>query len=129
MNLDTRSKRNLTIFALISTFGGLLFGYNTGVMNGALEFMRLPSELDLSPVTEGLVTSSVTFGAAFGALIGGKLSDSFGRKRVIFYLAIVFFLGSIGCAIAPNVPLMIMARLLLGLAVGGGICYCSNISS
>ncbi|STY34773.1 sugar porter family MFS transporter [Listeria fleischmannii] len=119
MNLDTRSKRNLTIFALISTFGGLLFGYNTGVMNGALEFMRLPSELDLSPVTEGLVTSSVTFGAAFGALIGGKLSDSFGRKRVIFYLAIVFFLGSIGCAIAPNVPLMIMARLLLGLAVGG----------
>ncbi|MHC5250981.1 sugar porter family MFS transporter [Listeria kieliensis] len=119
MNLDQRSKRNLAVFALISTFGGLLFGYNTGVMNGALDFMRLPRELGLTPVTEGLVTGAVTFGAAFGALIGGKLSDSFGRKRVIFYLAIIFVLGSVFCAVAPNIPLMIAARLFLGLAVGG----------
>lgn len=104
---------------IIATFGGLLFGFDTGVINGALPFMSLSSQLNLTPATEGLVSSSLIFGAAFGAVTGGNLSDKFGRKRMIQILAIIFFFATLGCSLAPNVPIMVISRVILGLAVGG----------
>ncbi|WEG72412.1 sugar porter family MFS transporter [Vagococcus intermedius] len=118
MELDSKSRKNLSKIACISTFGGLLFGYNTGVMNGALSFMSRPEELNLTPLSEGLVTSLLTLGAAFGALFGGRLSDTFGRRKMIWFMSIIFFLGSGACALAPNTTMMIIARFCLGLAVG-----------
>lgn len=112
-------KRNLRKISIISTFGGLLFGYDTGVLNGALSFMKRPDQLNLDPTTEGLVTSSLLFGAAFGAMIGGRLSDKYGRKAVIRILALVFFISTIGCSLSPNSNIMIVCRFILGLAVGG----------
>jgi major inositol transporter-like SP family MFS transporter len=112
-------KSYLRIIALISTFGGLLFGYDTGVVNGALLYMSRPDQLNLTPFMEGLVASSLLFGAALGAVMGGRLSDKYGRKKNISYLAIVFFFATIGCALAPNSDVMIGFRFLLGLAVGG----------
>lgn len=103
----------------ISTFGGLLFGYDTGVVNGALPYMAASDQLNLTPVTEGLVASSLTFGAAFGAIIGGQFSDKKGRRKLIMYLAVMFFIATIGCSIAPNIEVMVISRVLLGLAVGG----------
>jgi major inositol transporter-like SP family MFS transporter len=119
MKTNSIAKKNLYLFALISTFGGFLYGYNTGVMNGAVDFMRMPSEFNLSPVVEGLVTSSLTFSAAFGALISGNLSDIYGRKKMLFYLSFIFIAGAILCAVAINATFIIVARLILGLAVGG----------
>lgn len=81
--------------------------------------MATPRQLNLTPTEEGLVTSGITLGAAFGALIVGKLADMYGRKRTLSYLAIVFFLGTLFCSLAPNAILMIICRFLLGLAVGG----------
>lgn len=111
--------RYLQIIMVSATFGGLLFGYDTGVINGALPFMERPDQLNLTPVTEGLVTSALLLGAAFGALICGRLADRYGRRKMILNLSFLFLLASLGTAFAPTVPIMVVFRFLLGLAVGG----------
>lgn len=112
-------KKFLKRITIVSTFGGLLFGYDTGVINGALPFMADKDQLNLSPFTEGLVASSLVLGAAFGSIFGGRLADTKGRRRVILYLAVLFFFSAAGCVIAPNTAVMVGFRFLLGLAVGG----------
>ncbi|OMI36338.1 sugar porter family MFS transporter [Streptomyces sparsogenes] len=109
--------RRLRVITVIATFGGLLFGYDTGVINGALPYMT--DDLGLTPVTEGMVTSSLLLGAALGAVTGGRLSDARGRRRTILILAVLFFVGALGCTLAPTTAVMVMARFVLGLAVGG----------
>ncbi|MGW2378631.1 sugar porter family MFS transporter [Streptomyces sp. NPDC001658] len=109
--------RRLRLITVIATFGGLLFGYDTGVINGALPYMT--DDLGLTPFTEGMVTSSLLLGAALGAVTGGRLSDARGRRRTILVLAVVFFVGALGCTLAPNTAVMVVARFVLGLAVGG----------
>lgn len=108
--------RRLTV---ISTFGGLLFGYDTGVINGALSYMAQPDQLNLNAYTEGLVASSLLFGAALGSIAGGFFSDKHGRRKHILYLAVLFFITTLGCTFAPDVSVMVGFRFLLGLAVGG----------
>ncbi|YCA45282.1 sugar porter family MFS transporter [Bacillus sp. JZ8] len=110
---------SLSMVIIISTFGGLLFGYDTGVINGALPYMSEKGQLDLNSVTQGLVTSALLFGAAFGAIFGGRLSDHHGRRTNILYLAVLFFISTLGCTFAPNATVMIISRFVLGLAVGG----------
>lgn len=112
-----RQRRYLRRVTWVATLGGLLFGFDTGVINGALPFMV--DDLRLTPVTEGLVASSLVFGAAFGALAGGRLADAYGRRRMIIMLAVVFLVGTVGTALAPDVTVMVTSRLVLGLAVGG----------
>lgn len=109
--------RRLGMVALVATFGGLLFGYDTGVINGAL--LPMSEELGLTTLTEGFVTSSLLFGAAAGALLGGRLSDAFGRRPTIIGLSILFLAGAIACSLAPEVIILLIGRVLLGLGVGG----------
>ncbi|XAS64718.1 sugar porter family MFS transporter [Micrococcaceae bacterium Sec5.8] len=110
-------QRALRTATFISTLGGLLFGYDTGVINGALPYMQ--EDLGLTPLTEGLVTSSLLFGAAFGALFGGRLADRNGRRKMLMVLAAIFLIGTLACTFAPTTGVMISARFVLGLAVGG----------
>ena len=92
--------RFLIKLTAISTLGGLLFGYDTGVISGALLYMK--EDLALTPFTEALVVSSLLFpGAAFGALLGGKLADTLGRKGSLLVCAGLFLVGAMICAIAP----------------------------
>ena len=115
-------RRRLNRATIVVTFGALAFGYDTGVISGALPFMTRPLHeggLDLTPTTEGVITSSLLLGAAFGAVIGGRLSDRYGRRHNILMLAFVFFLGALGCALAPNYEVMVACRIVLGFAVGG----------
>ncbi|CAJ0992892.1 sugar porter family MFS transporter [Pantoea sp. Nvir] len=114
---NTRTEPFVKVIAVVATLGGLLFGYDTGVISGALLFMG--PELNLTPFTTGLVTSSLLFGAAFGALASGYFGVAAGRKKIILVLAIIFAVGALGTSIAPNVGSMIFFRLVLGAAVGG----------
>jgi len=112
-----QARRYLQKVTLVATFGGLLFGFDTGVINGALLYMK--TDLGLTPFTEGLVTSALLIGAMLGALCSGRLSDLKGRRRSILFLAVLFFIGALGCSLAPTLDVMVAARFLLGLAVGG----------
>jgi sugar porter (SP) family MFS transporter len=110
------SKR-LGLIAVVATFGGLLFGYDTGVINGALAPMK--EDLGLTAFTEGFVVSILIFGAAIGALVGGRLADKYGRRHNILMLAGIFAIGTLGCVFAPAWPILALFRFILGLAVGG----------
>ncbi len=119
---STSESRFVRLITVIATLGALAFGYDTGVISGALPFMTLPREqggLSLTPLTEGLVASSLVFGAAFGSFFSGHFSESRGRRDSLKLVAIIFFLGALGTALAPNVEIMVLMRFVLGLAVGG----------
>lgn len=103
--------------AVVATFGGLLFGYDTGVLNGALDPMK--QQLGLNSVTEGLVVSSLLIGAAIGSLVVGRMSDRLGRRPTLTVLAVIFFISTFGAVLAPNLAVLLPARLVLGFAVGG----------
>src|SRR5919106_2545831 len=98
------------------SLGWVLFGYDTRVISGAILF--LTQELRLTPFLEGLVVASLLLGAAAGAASAGPLSDRLGRRNIIIIAAILFTIGAIGAALAPNVGVLVLFRVVLGLAVG-----------
>lgn len=104
---DARSNgRFLTQLTVIATLGGLLFGYDTGVISGALLYMK--DDLGLSAFGEATVVSCLLFpGAAFGALFGGRVADRIGRKRTLLVCAGLFLVGALGCAVAPKYDLIV----------------------
>lgn len=106
----------LYVVAIIASLGGMLSGYDTGVISGALLFIN--ESWDLTDYMQGILVSAVLIGAVIGAAINGVLADIFGRKKIIISTAIIFILGSILCAFAPNVYILILSRMLVGLAVG-----------
>ena len=112
-------RSTLTRIMIIATLGGLLFGYDTGVVNGALPFMAAPDQLNLDPLQEGMVVSALLVGAAVGSFCGGRLADYQGRKTNIIWLSVIFFVSTLGCSLAPSFHVMPVSRFVLGLAVGG----------
>src|SRR5215216_644746 len=96
--------------------GGLLFGYDTGVISGAILFIK--EDFGLSPFMQGAVVAALLLGAMVGAAVAGPLSDRIGRRRLIIAAAVTFTLGALGAAAAPNAGTLVAARVILGLAVG-----------
>jgi SP family galactose:H+ symporter-like MFS transporter len=108
--------RIVYLVAALSALGGMLFGYDTGVISGAILFIR--QDFALSDFTVGLVVSAVLIGAVIGAAIGGDISDHFGRRKVIIAAAVIFALGAVSTATVPNVNLLILGRIAVGIAIG-----------
>lgn len=98
-------------------FGGFMFGYDIGIINGALPGIK--TTWQINPWLEGLITSGLFAGAMIGASLMASLADRFGRRRMIMWSAIVFAIGAIGSGISSNTSFLIVARIILGVAVGG----------
>jgi sugar porter (SP) family MFS transporter len=96
--------------------GGVLFGYDTGVISGALLF--IPNDFKLTPFLQGAIVAGLLLGAMIGAALAGRLSDRLGRRRLIIIAAVVFTVGALLAALAPTVWVLIAARVIIGLAVG-----------
>lgn len=111
-----RLKTNVLLIAIVAATGGLLFGFDTGVISGALPFLR--QYWNLSDSSIELITTTVLIGAVIGAITSGKLADIIGRKRMIIINAVIFSIGAIGCAFAPSVTILIIMRIIIGFAIG-----------
>lgn len=104
------------LVAVVAACAGLLFGYDTGAISGAILFVR--ADFALSPILVGLVTSVALAGATLGSAGGGWLADRFGRRHVIIVTAVLFAAGSILSALAASVGGLIASRILIGIATG-----------
>jgi len=111
-----RLKANVLLISVIAATGGLLFGFDTGVISGALPFLKQYWNLTNSSIE--LITTTVLIGAVAGAVTSGRLSDVLGRKKMIIINAIVFSVGAIGCAYAPGAAVLIVMRIVIGFAIG-----------
>lgn len=113
--------RGIGALAAVATLGSLLFGYDTGVISGALPYLYMPhlaGGLALTPMQEGAIGGTLLIGAAIGAVTGGIMSDRWGRRHNITILAVIFLLGALGATFSPDVFVMYVFRFVLGFAVG-----------
>jgi MFS transporter, SP family, galactose:H+ symporter len=102
--------------AAIAALGGLLFGYDTGVISSAELFLK--SDFALSAFALEVIVSGVLAGAVAGALIGGRLADVFGRRALLIVTAVIFAVGAVICAAAGTPAVLIAGRMIVGLAIG-----------
>jgi sugar porter (SP) family MFS transporter len=99
---------------LLATLGGFLFGYDTSNIGSALNFVPY----HLTGFALGYLVSGASLGAAAGALLGGPLTDRFGRKYLLIADALIYAIGAIASAITPDAPVLLISRTLIGLAIG-----------
>jgi sugar porter (SP) family MFS transporter len=110
------SGRFVYLAAGCAALGGLLFGYDTGVISGAVIFVK--KEFGLSTFPQELVVSMVLAGATIGALSGGRLADRFGRRMTLMGTALIFVAGAILCAAATSLSMLVFGRVVVGLGIG-----------
>ena len=115
---DTKTDAKLFVYlaTAVAALGGMLFGYDVGVISGAILFVK--KDFSLSPSLEEIVISSVLLGSLIGAIAGGVLADRWGRRRLLIITASVFGIGAIGAALSPDTAWLIVARILAGAAIG-----------
>src|ERR1700688_1832308 len=102
--------------AIFAALGGLLFGYDTGVISGAELFFR--NEFTLTTFALEVIVSGVLAGAAVGALVGGRLADLFGRRKLLIATAAIFAAGAILCALASSPLVLGVGRIIVGFGIG-----------
>jgi sugar porter (SP) family MFS transporter len=116
MKEKSYNKNLVTIISTVAATGGLLFGFDTGVISGAIPFFQQDFQLSNSMVEN--ITTAGLVGAVIGAILTGRLYDIFGRKKTILAAAVIFVLGAAWSGWAPNPTLLILSRLFIGLAIG-----------
>ncbi len=106
----------VTVVVIIASLGGLLFGYDTGVIAGANEFLQ--TEFHLTAAMTGLVSSSIDLGAMVGVLLAGFLGDSLGRKKALMIAGVTFIVCSLITAASNGVAMLVIGRFLGGIGIG-----------
>ncbi|WP_049922264.1 sugar porter family MFS transporter [Halopiger djelfimassiliensis] len=124
-NAATRRNSFVYVVAALAALNGLLFGFDTGVISGAMLYIRRTFDMatilgySVDPAyVEGVIVSGAMIGAMIGAAIGGRVADRLGRRRLILVGAVIFFVGSLIMAIAPTTEILIVGRIVDGIGVG-----------
>jgi MFS transporter, SP family, arabinose:H+ symporter len=113
---DTTNMRTVYLLTAVAALGGLLFGYDTAVISGAIGFLKI--KFQLSAAMTGWAASSAIIGCIFGAMFAGWASDRFGRKKVLLLTAILFAISAIGAAFPSNLMQFAVFRFIGGLGIG-----------
>jgi SP family galactose:H+ symporter-like MFS transporter len=113
-----KSSFYICIVSAIAAIAGLLFGFDTGIISGALLFIQ--KDFVISTTMKELIVSSVLLGAMFGSLGGGYLADQFGRRRLMLVISVLFIFGTLVAAFANDVNAILFGRLFIGFAIGMG---------
>jgi MFS transporter, SP family, arabinose:H+ symporter len=116
MATSTTNMKFVYFVSAIAAFGGLLFGYDTAVIAGAIGFLE--TKFQLSPAMTGWAASSAIWGCVIGAMGAGYMSDRFGRKKILIVTAILFAISAIGAAIPTTLNQFVIARIIGGIGVG-----------
>ncbi len=114
--MKTKANRRVLLWSIIVALGGFLFGFDTAVISGVEKHIQ--DLFQLKPFWHGFTISSALIGTVIGALGAGRPADHFGRKPILFIIAVLYVITAVGSALAPNVGLFIFFRFLGGIGVG-----------
>jgi len=114
---SARLTGSIVVVALVSAISGLLYGYDTGIISGAL--LQITDDFGIGDGMKQVIAAAILLGAVIGALTCSRLSESRGRRKTLLLVAVVFVVGALWAALAPNPTMLILGRLVLGFAVGG----------
>jgi len=117
LEISPNAQKTLWLAAIVAAICGGLYGYDTGIVSGAL--LLITRDFHLSSFYQEMVASAILAGAVMGSFITGWMSERFGRRNSVMIVTAVFVTGALACAWAPDVYALIAARVFLGLAVGG----------
>lgn len=118
--MEQQKKSHIYIYGVsaIAALAGLLFGFDTGIISGALLFIE--KDFIISTEMKELIVSSVLLGAMFGSLSSGSLTDRFGRRRLMLIISGLFIIGTLIASFANGVTAILIGRLFIGFAIGIG---------
>ncbi len=108
---------SVVVVALVSAVSGLLYGYDTGIISGAL--LQIGEDFDIGSGWEQVIAASILVGAVIGALSCSWLAERRGRRGTLLLVGVVFVVGAVAASLAPTPFLLSISRLVLGFAVGG----------
>jgi MFS transporter, SP family, galactose:H+ symporter len=115
-SIHSQNRRFVYLAAVFAGLGGLLFGYDTGVISGAQLFFA--NDFSLSTFALEVMVAAGLAGAAAGALLGGRLADLFGRRTLLIITAIIFAAGAVLCAAASSAAILFAGRIIVGVGIG-----------
>lgn len=116
LDQDTSPPRFVYVLAFFSALGGFLFGYDTGVVSGAM--LLLKKEMSLTALWQELLVSSTVGAAALSSLSGGSLNGWLGRRVCILVASFIFSVGGIVLSVAPDKVVLLVGRIIVGLGIG-----------
>jgi sugar porter (SP) family MFS transporter len=105
-----------TTLYFFGALGGILFGYDLGVISGVLPFIT--KLWNLTPLDRGVITASLSVGAVVGALLSGRVNERLGRRRTIMSAAVVVIIGTLAATFSPTFTLLVISRVVIGLGIG-----------